>query len=298
MHGGRRRPAERIVPPQPERADHPPHRDPVPPQPEWGDRHAHRDAVASGWRRRSAFARAQPDALADGGAEAVADEGAQTIACGGADALEDEGAQTIAYGGAEAITDGGIADRGDRHSHGREHGDPVPRYTEPRRGRQQGQEQGADHYGWILVLVLLILAIAIALLVLRARRRKAQTAWTTPATNAYRSCSELRDRLARELTTTEGSPWAQLLPLVDGTASTLYPLQTSPPDQQAALTVTHTVEALSAVRLALQTGAATPTPSEEAKASLLRALGQLDTALEPLRFEATGRSGPKPMAGA
>jgi hypothetical protein len=56
------------------------------------------------------------------------------------------------------------------------------------------------------------------------------------------------------------------------------------------------VEALSAVRLALQAGTGTPTPSQEAQASLLRELGRLDAALEPVRFEATGRSGPEPLA--
>jgi len=174
---------------------------------------------------------------------------------------------------------------------------PTPSPSKNKNKNKNKNEQEEEQtYGWILLL--LIIAIAVGLIVLGSRRRKAKTAWTTPATNAYRSCSALRDRLAQELTTSTGVPWTQLLPSVDGAASTLYPLQTSPPDQQAALAVTHTVEALSAVRLALQAGAATPTPSEEAKGSLLRALGQLDTALEPLRFEATGRSGPEPVAGA
>lgn len=160
----------------------------------------------------------------------------------------------------------------------------------------KNKQQEEQTYGWILLL-LLIIAVAVGLVMFGTRRRRSQADWTALATNAYRSCSALRDRLAQELTTSAGAPWTQLLPLVDGASSTLYPLQTSPPDQQAALAVTHAVEAVSAVRLALQAGAATPTPSDEAKASLLRALSQLDAALEPLRFEATGRSGPEPVAG-
>jgi hypothetical protein len=161
-------------------------------------------------------------------------------------------------------------------------------------GKKQPKEE-EQSLGWLLLL-LLIVAVVLGL-VFASRRRRSGTEWTSLATNAYRSCSELRERLARELTETTGTPWTQLLPLADGAASTLYPLQTSPPDQQAALAVTHTVEAVSAVKLALQAGAGVPTPSDEAKASLLRALGQLDAALEPLRFEATGRSGPGPVTG-
>jgi len=160
-------------------------------------------------------------------------------------------------------------------------------------GKKDEEEQT---YQWLVLL--LLVAITVGLIVLSVRRRRSNADRVELAGHAYRSCSALRDRLAQELTTSTGVPWTQLLPLVDGAASTLYPLQTSPPDQQAALAVTHAVEAVSAVRLALQAGATTPTPSDEAKASLLRALGQLDTALEPLRFEATGRSGPEPVTGA
>jgi hypothetical protein len=160
-----------------------------------------------------------------------------------------------------------------------------------------GAQSQQQTVGWLLLL-LLIMGVAIALIALASRRRGSRTDWTASAANAYRSCSTLRDRLAQELTATTGTPWTQLLPLVDGASSTLAPLQTAPPDEQAVSVVTHTVEALSAVRLALQAGATTPSPSQEAKASLLGALGRFDAALEPLRFEATGRSGAGPVQGA
>jgi hypothetical protein len=160
-------------------------------------------------------------------------------------------------------------------------------------GNEQTQEEKA--IGWVLLV--LIIAIVIGLIALGTRRRGPRTDWTASAANAYRSCSTLRDRLAGEMTATTGTPWVQLVPLVDGASSTLYPLQTAPPDRQAAQAVTHAIEALSGVKLALEAGAATPTPSQEAQTSLLRALGQLDAALEPLRFEATGRSGPQPLSG-
>jgi hypothetical protein len=173
---------------------------------------------------------------------------------------------------------------------------PTPGAEGNKNKDKEAKEEEEQTYRWLLLL--LLVAITVGLIVLSVRRRRSNADRVALAGHAYRSCSALRDRLAQELTTSTGVPWAQLLPLADGAMSTLYPLQTSPPDQQAALVVTHAVEAVSAVRVALQAGATTPTPSDEAKASLLRALGQLDTALEPLRFEATGRSGPGPVTGA
>jgi hypothetical protein len=173
---------------------------------------------------------------------------------------------------------------------------PTPGAEGNKNKDKEGKEDEEQTYRWLVLL--LLVAITVGLIVLSVRRRRSNADRAALAGHAYRSCSALRDRLAQELTTSTGVPWTQLLPLVDGAASTLYPLQTSPPDQQAALAVTHAVEAVSAVRVALQAGATTPTPSDEAKASLLRALGQLDTALEPLRFEATGRSGPGPVTSA